>query len=639
MERGVELLDSDRVEEAEEWEERGEFAMMSRSTLYVRLPVPVRQEDIGNVGEGIGDDEMAGHIVDMDKWDDLHEKVGWVVRIEGGTMRGIWQREMQQNLTEITKRKLLAQEDLSHTVDLFSDDPVEEERGSCSVIKSQTSDTHGKGIDKGKRKINEDDNFFAPRTKPGSQPSLKSVMASKDAVHRADLTVARLRVNLLRDAKDECKLLVDSYRRIWKETGCTLMADGWTDTRSRTLINFLVYCPRGASFLKSVDASDVVKGATTLCALFTNIVEWVGQENIVHFVTDNAANYKKAGSMPYISELAMKASTITIFVYNHAFILAWLRKREGWTEIVRPGITRFATTFITLRSVHDHKCDLQAFITRPLIRLLRIVDADEKPSLGYLYDGMLQSRKRSYNTLDYISIELIDFWILDDEPTPELHVEDLETEIYKDDAIPIDIEPNKTSNGQTPIFSDSQAAVTRPYSSLNFKPFFTIGNPLFSNRKPNTCCLKNGSSFSWEKITGDSRPVGLAILEAICSDNADEKLVLFGSQLKVQILSINQNSSSRTLLVESPHSPIEFGIKNKNSQLAMAVLSPWRRSPLASTIPSMDNSPRGLHLSASEIELSEDYTCVISHGPQQNKIDFLISDYFLTFCHTCQNKI
>lgn len=58
MERGVELLDSDRVEEAEEWEERGEFAMMSRSTLYVRLPVPVRQEDIGNVGEGIGNSKF-----------------------------------------------------------------------------------------------------------------------------------------------------------------------------------------------------------------------------------------------------------------------------------------------------------------------------------------------------------------------------------------------------------------------------------------------------------------------------------------------------------------------------------------------------------------------------------------------------
>ncbi|PKU60770.1 hypothetical protein MA16_Dca024946 [Dendrobium catenatum] len=232
---------------------------------------------------------------------------------------------MQQNLNEISKKKQQAQQDLSQIDDLLGEDPVEEERGSCSVTKSQSSDIHGKGMDKGKRKIDEIDNFFAPRTKPGSQPFLKSVMASKEAVNCADLAIARwfydscipfnainspfaqkaidavaaigpgyklpsyhrLRVNLLWDAKEECKLLIESYRKIWKETGCTLMIDGWTDTRNRTIINFLVYCPRGISFLKSVDASDVIKDATTLCLLFTDIVEWVGPENIVHFITDN----------------------------------------------------------------------------------------------------------------------------------------------------------------------------------------------------------------------------------------------------------------------------------------------------------------------------------------------------------------
>ena len=39
--------------------------------------------------------------------------------------------------------------------------------------------------------------------------------------------------------------------------GCTLMANGWTDTRHRSLINFLVYCPRGMVFVKSVNASDM----------------------------------------------------------------------------------------------------------------------------------------------------------------------------------------------------------------------------------------------------------------------------------------------------------------------------------------------------------------------------------------------
>ncbi|KAI0529136.1 hypothetical protein KFK09_001683 [Dendrobium nobile] len=335
--------------------------------------------------------------------------------------------QMQENLKEIGKKKQQAQEELEHNTAVFVDEYMEEERGSSSLPKSQSSDAHHEGTNKGKRKLDNIETFFAPRTRTGSQPSLKSVMASKEAIHRADLAAIdaigaigpgyklpsyyKLRVNLLRDCKDECKLLIDSYKRSWSEIGCTLMDDGWTDNRNRTLINFLVYCPRGVAFLKSVDASDITKDAKTLCSLFCEVVQWIGPHNVVQLVIDNAANYKKAGellherfgniywspcsahclnlilkdigNMSHIQDLAQRASKVTIFVYNHIFVLAWLRKRDGWKEIIRPGATRFATTFITLKSMADHKLDLQAFIT----------NSDEKPSLGFLYDGMYKARK------------------------------------------------------------------------------------------------------------------------------------------------------------------------------------------------------------------------------------------------------
>ena len=47
---------------------------------------------------------------------------------------------------------------------------------------------------------------------------------------------------------------MDSYRAIWAKVGCTIMGNGWTHNRQRTLINFLVYCPEGILFVKSVDA-------------------------------------------------------------------------------------------------------------------------------------------------------------------------------------------------------------------------------------------------------------------------------------------------------------------------------------------------------------------------------------------------
>ncbi|XP_050263955.1 uncharacterized protein LOC126708192 [Quercus robur] len=263
-----------------------------------------------------------------------------------------------------------------------------------------------------------------------------------------------LQVPLLRDAKREVQLIVDSHRSYWADTGCTIMADGWTDIRHRTLINFLVYCPKGIIFICFVDASNLVKDAINLSNLFDEIVSWVGLANIVHLVTDNVANYvatgrilcgkyrniswspcaahclnlifKEIGKMDHVAKLAKRASKITVFIYNHVALQAWLRTRKNWTEIVRPGPTRFATTFIALGSLKEHKHDLQALVTckfyvesryakdkktkavvkiildnqfwndchvivhimSPLIRLLRIVDSDEKPAMCYVYDGM-----------------------------------------------------------------------------------------------------------------------------------------------------------------------------------------------------------------------------------------------------------
>ncbi|XLU50464.1 hypothetical protein S245_045278, partial [Arachis hypogaea] len=101
----------------------------------------------------------------------------------------------------------------------------------------------------------------------------------------------KLRVHLLADLKRKCQMLVDSYRSAWRKIGCTLMADGWIDQRKRTLINFLVYCSRSLCFVKSIDASSMVKNASLLCHLFSKVIEWIGPNDVVHVVTDNAANY------------------------------------------------------------------------------------------------------------------------------------------------------------------------------------------------------------------------------------------------------------------------------------------------------------------------------------------------------------
>ncbi|XP_031264485.1 uncharacterized protein LOC116122815 [Pistacia vera] len=250
----------------------------------------------------------------------------------------------------------------------------------------------------------------------GSQPSIRSCLVGKDAMLRVDMTFVRffydacipinavnsiylqplvdaiaaigigykhpnyhgLRVNLLRDDKKEVQLLVDSCRKIWENVGCTLMADGWTDNSHRSLINFMVYCPKGVCFVKSVDASNVVKDARTLLKMFEEVALWIGPNSIVHFVSDNGSNYKATGRIlsekyPSITWSLYVAHSINLVLKDIAEIdhIVYLVRRafEGWKEIqggkeiVRLGATRLATTFIAIRSLHEHKHDLQAMVT------------------------------------------------------------------------------------------------------------------------------------------------------------------------------------------------------------------------------------------------------------------------------------
>ncbi|XP_022895200.1 uncharacterized protein LOC111409377 [Olea europaea var. sylvestris] len=271
--------------------------------------------------------------------------------------------------------------------------------------------------------------YFMPRTGPGNQPTIKSVLQSKEAIEKCDLTISKwmidscipfnavnsvyyqqsidviasmspgykgsnfhsLRGYLLAKNVEEVQKYVESYRSTWKMTGCTIMADGWTDQCKRTLINFLVYCPKGSVFLKSVDASDESKSADMLYKLFRDVVLFVGSEYVVHMVTDNAANYVAAGrllerefqtlfwspcaahcinlmfhdigKLDEVSNVVSQASKITKYIYNHCYPLHLMRKFTGRKEILRPAPTRFATNFIALQSILAQKDPLRAMVT------------------------------------------------------------------------------------------------------------------------------------------------------------------------------------------------------------------------------------------------------------------------------------
>nr|KYP42310.1 hypothetical protein KK1_036302 [Cajanus cajan] len=239
------------------------------------------------------------------------------------------------------------------------------------------------------------------------------------------------------------------------------MTDGWTDKKRRTIINFLVNSPKGTVFLKSIDASAISKTAEKVFEMMDSIVEEVGEDNVVQVVTDNAANYKAAGQMlmekrkrlfwtpcaahcvdlmledyekkiPIHEETIPKGKRITTFIYSRTSLISLLQHFTKGRDLVRPGITRFATSYLTLGCLHENKGALIRMFTSnewkssryaktmdgktienvvldkgfwsniiiclkgalPLIEVLRLVDMDQKPAMGLIYEAMEQAKEK-----------------------------------------------------------------------------------------------------------------------------------------------------------------------------------------------------------------------------------------------------
>ncbi|KAI3997921.1 hypothetical protein MKX01_038812 [Papaver californicum] len=197
--------------------------------------------------------------------------------------------------------------------------------------------------------------------------------------------------------------------------------------------------------------------------------------------------------------------------------------------------------------------------------------------------------------------------------------------------------------------TDNNSSVKSPTSILDIKPFFA--NP-----------FSTSSTKSWEKKVESG--VGLGILDAlldekqpnqkILTSSSGSRKVLFGSQLKIQI--------PPPLPTKSPSST-DFGINtpmHNKMGCSSQLFSPSENSPRVFT---------GC-LSASEMESSEDYTCVVTRGPNPRtthifdncvvknccgvvgfsspkKENVCLSgksaDYpsknFLSFCHTCEKNL
>ncbi|XP_057831660.2 uncharacterized protein LOC131042327 [Cryptomeria japonica] len=295
---------------------------------------------------------------------------------------------------------------------LSTSGPIGHSRGRQSLSSFGDNEGEASGTP-----VRSDPNFFVPRNVPGAQPSLEGTGWNREKHEQARIAASNfwfynnLSFNaannvywesfvnactvagkgfkaptghdfsgpLLEKAVQNTQGVVDDQKRYWKRKGCSILFDGWTDGRNRTLLNFLVASNGAMVFIKSVDASNEIKNAETLCNLLDGVVREVGVENVVQIITNNAAAYVSAGRMlmdrhpsitwspcaahcldlvledigkiGWVKKVVEDAKSVTKFIYNHTWVLALMRKHTNGKDLVRPGVTRFANHFITLQSI------------------------------------------------------------------------------------------------------------------------------------------------------------------------------------------------------------------------------------------------------------------------------------------------
>jgi len=204
----------------------------------------------------------------------------------------------------------------------------------------------------------------------------------------------------LQKRKRKVQESLKSHQESWELNGCTVMTDAWTDKRGRGVMNLVVHSAYGVCFLDSVDCSAVKKDGRYIFELVAKCIEEIGVQNVVQVVTDNArpneaaASLLKAkypsifwngcaahtidlmlediGKMPKVAATISKAKCLTIFLYAHTRVLDLMRKYLS-RDLVRCGVTRFATAYLNLKSLLENKKQLQ-----------RLFREDELNELGYL---------------------------------------------------------------------------------------------------------------------------------------------------------------------------------------------------------------------------------------------------------------
>ncbi|XP_045809898.1 uncharacterized protein LOC123904258 [Trifolium pratense] len=140
------------------------------------------------------------------------------------------------------------------------------------------------------------------------------------------------------------------------------------------------------------------------------------------------------GKKSNVQRVLDEAKKVTLFIYNHIWTVSLMKKYTNGKELIRPAITRFATQFLQLESIVKEKQGLKAMfdsdeyknskygkdksggaayeakkivmskefwnkateilkVFEPIVQVLKLVDGDVKPTMGFLYEAIDRAKQ------------------------------------------------------------------------------------------------------------------------------------------------------------------------------------------------------------------------------------------------------
>ncbi|CAN1787713.1 hypothetical protein LINPERHAP1_LOCUS17765 [Linum perenne] len=137
--------------------------------------------------------------------------------------------------------------------------------------------------------------------------------------------------------------------------------------------------------------------------------------------------------LPIHKTTIAKGRKITNYIYGRAMLISMLKDFTKGGELIRPALTRFAPAYLTLGCLNEHNTfsstregkRIQGIVldsifwtsvltclrdAMPLMKVLRLVDSDESPSMPFLYLELNQAMGWLLNTS--LNFDQITWWSL-----------------------------------------------------------------------------------------------------------------------------------------------------------------------------------------------------------------------------------